>query len=84
MARLRTEEKSGGWIVVLGLLAPLFLFKYANWVAASLEQILPVSLGRIDAQLPLGISFFTFQAIAYVVDVRRGRSPEPDPVHFSA
>ena len=84
MARLRRTGGAGLAWVVLSLLLPLFLFKYANWVAASLETILPFELGRIDAELPLGISFFTFQAIAYVVDVRRGREAESNPVHFAS
>ncbi|MEC7239671.1 MAG: MBOAT family O-acyltransferase [Myxococcota bacterium] len=84
MAKLRRSGGVGLSWVVLGLLLPLFLFKYANWVAASLEQVLPVRLGRIDAELPLGISFFTFQAIAYVVDIRRGRDAERNPVHFAS
>lgn len=84
MARLRRTGGAGLSWVVLGLLVPLFLFKYANWVAASVEQVLPIRLGRIDAELPLGISFFTFQAIAYVVDIRRGREAETNPVHFAS
>jgi len=84
MAKQRRSGGAGLAWVVCGLLLPLFLFKYANWVAASLEQVFPIQLGRVDADLPLGISFFTFQAIAYVVDIRRGRDPEANPVDFAA
>ena len=56
----------------LGLLA---YFKYANFIVENLGQA-----GRLDASnwtpvhLPLGISFFTFQAMSYLVDVYRGEN----------
>jgi len=84
MSRLHREGGSGLALVVIGLLLPLFVFKYYNWAAGALETVLPFSLGRTDAALPLGISFFTFQAIAYVVDIRRGRDAEASPVQFAA
>jgi len=84
MAKQRREEGAGLGLVVVGLLVPLLIFKYYNWLAGSLEHVLPFGLGRFDAELPLGISFFTFQAIAYVVDVRRGREAERDPLRFTA
>lgn len=62
--------------VGLGLLA---LFKYADYLAASVGGF-GVALGReaspfapMALVLPLGISFYTFEMISYVVDVRRGR-----------
>ncbi len=64
---------------VLGLsigvdLAVLAWFKYAGFLAASVSAFgLPVTLPPI--LLPIGISFYTFHAISYVVDVRRGRVP---------
>lgn len=63
-------------LAVTANLALLLYFKYANFLvdnlnilcaAASLPEI---PLGRVH--LPLGISFFTFQALSYVVDVHRG------------
>lgn len=60
----------------LGLLA---FFKYANFFldsAASAASLfhLPVSHRTLDIILPLGISFYTFETISYVVDVYRGRT----------
>ena len=66
------------WIVVAGVMANLLLlgvFKYSDFVAS-----LVASLFREHQHvpwnpvLPLGISFFTFQAIAYLVDLRRGNA----------
>jgi D-alanyl-lipoteichoic acid acyltransferase DltB (MBOAT superfamily) len=56
----------------------LVFFKYANWFSAGLQAGLQ-SIGLsadwvlLDVLLPVGISFHTFQSIAYVVDVFAGR-----------
>ena len=60
-------------IVNLGILA---VFKYANFAISSLNDILgilnvSVVLRRIDVLLPVGISFYTFQALSYIIDVYR-------------
>ncbi len=65
-----------GIIVNIALLAS---FKYANFIADNVNVFL--SLGGIPTlhlepvHLPLGISFFTFQAISYIVDVYRKEIP---------
>ena len=55
----------------------LGVFKYYSWFAQAVAQTLhSVSLGMplplLTIALPVGISFFTFQAISYTVDVKRG------------
>jgi alginate O-acetyltransferase complex protein AlgI len=67
-------------LVVLGI------FKYANFFADNLNAMLalahvaPVTVPRV--LLPIGISFFTFHAISYVVDVYRGDAiAQKSPVH---
>ena len=52
----------------LGVLA---FFKYYDWFTDSLESNIGLSGPALDIVLPIGISFFTFQAISYVVDVYR-------------
>src|SRR5438132_1234334 len=44
---------------------------------------LPASLPLLQVVLPLGISFFTFQAMSYVVDVRRGQCPPARTLDFA-
>lgn len=66
-----------GVAVVLNL-AILAIFKYLNWFMQSLSDILiAIGLERdvplFDLILPVGISFFTFQGISYVVDVYRNK-----------
>src|SRR6478752_6025030 len=68
------------WPAVLTLvialdLAALALFKYANFVLANLGLVLGTTLLALDIGLPLGISFFTFHHIMYLVDLKRGRAP---------
>ena len=67
-------------LVVLGI------FKYANFFADNVNALLlafhtpPVVVPRV--LLPIGISFFTFHAISYVVDVyRRDATAQKSPVH---
>jgi alginate O-acetyltransferase complex protein AlgI len=68
--RARKRWAIGG---VAGNLLVLALFKYANFAVANLNAIAPVlsiaPLSVATIPLPLGISFFTFHAISYIVDV---------------
>lgn len=64
-------------VAIAGNLAALMVFKYANFAVANVNALAPVlapvfPLGPLIVAaipLPLGISFFTFHAISYVVDV---------------
>lgn len=56
-------------IVNLGLLG---VFKYAGMVVASLNSLAGLALPEPGIALPIGISFYTFQAMSYVIDVYRG------------
>ena len=66
-------------IAILGNLGLLIVFKYANFFIENLNvvrdvlHLLPFELP--DFVLPLGISFFTFQAISYLIDVYRKQVP---------
>jgi alginate O-acetyltransferase complex protein AlgI len=61
-------------VLILVNLGALFWFKYAHFASENLDLLLGTDLGRITQQiaLPTGISFFVFQAISYLMDVRRG------------
>jgi alginate O-acetyltransferase complex protein AlgI len=58
-----------GMAVDLGVLA---WFKYDNFAIQTLNSAFGLSLPGIATVLPLGISFFTFQKVAYLTDIRRG------------
>ena len=60
-------------LITLGILG---YFKYYNFFAATAGRLAGKELFPLrDIVLPLGISFYTVQAISYVVDVYRGKSP---------
>ncbi len=50
----------------------LFFFKYYDFFADTLRPLVPFSVPESPFLLPLGISFYTLQALGYVVDVYRG------------
>lgn len=63
-------------IYLLGILAPLLIlgvFKYFNFFIVSFASLLHTEVRTLQIVLPAGISFYTFQAISYVTDVRRGK-----------
>jgi alginate O-acetyltransferase complex protein AlgI len=67
-------------------LTVLGIFKYANFIADNVNALLKMAGGQPLAVprvlLPIGISFFTFHAISYVVDVhRRDATAQKSPVH---
>lgn len=67
------------WLVVSVVtnLGILFTFKYFNFFSDSLSQITGYEALRLDWLLPIGISFYTFQSMAYTIDVyRRKLQPE--------
>ena len=55
--------------VPIGLLA---LFKYADFIIVSAGAIAEKDFPLLGLALPIGISFYTFQALSYVIDVYRG------------
>jgi len=59
--------------VVFANLAILAYFKYANFFIESVNTALGTTWPVLAVALPIGISFFTFQGLSYVVDIYRGR-----------
>ncbi len=56
-------------------LASLGTFKYLDFLLSSLEATTHISFARANIVLPIGISFFSFQLISYLVDRMRGQAP---------
>ena len=83
IARLATRARSGSWLVGLGVAANLLIlgfFKYYGFFVEQAGDLLTRfgwerDLPLLQIVLPVGISFFTFQGISYVVDVHRGKTP---------
>ena len=76
-------EKMALVCAVAGNLALIGVWKYANFIAATLRAWFPSWQGAIPETsfiLPIGISFFTFQALSYVIDVHRGVKAQCNPL----
>ena len=50
----------------------LFYFKYFNFVIENINDLFAANIKAIKVIMPIGISFYTFQAMSYLVDVYRG------------
>ncbi len=59
-------------LVDIGLLA---FFKYYGFFVENLNMILPFELPEVSVDLPVGISFYTFQTLSYVIDIYRKETP---------
>jgi D-alanyl-lipoteichoic acid acyltransferase DltB (MBOAT superfamily) len=70
-----TKQKAIVTAAIVADLAVLGVFKYANFFASNLGLALGRPMPHFDIVLPLGISFFTFHHIMYLVDLRRGKAP---------
>ena len=85
------EENSGRkvkiylWVSVFLNLLLLGFYKYTGFFLNSIEAILPISIDYSQKALPLGISFFTFSGISYIIDVyNEVHPPEKRLIGFSA
>ena len=86
IALIRGEQKQRLWVLLVGLgfnLALLGYFKYESFFAQNLGMLLGVDWHIAQEPLPLGISFFTFQKIAFLVDAYLGGVVAFDLLHYS-
>lgn len=67
----RTAKRSLVFNLIINL-AVLGFFKYEGFVLDTLNGILPVHISYHALPLPIGISFYTFQILSYIIDVYRG------------
>lgn len=79
MERTEFKKKKKFYLTISLLInfSILFLYKYFNFINESIFQLLEVfnlrwSVPNFDILLPVGISFYTFQAVGYTIDVYRG------------
>ncbi len=69
------ESQAKRYIVFMLIfnLGLMFIFKYLHFTMATLKGLTGLELPVPEIALPIGISFFTFQAISYVIDVYGGK-----------
>lgn len=75
-ARVIAAEKNRKYVLLIDIavnLSLLFFFKYMSFFMEILSKITRFPLKAIAIELPIGISFFTFQALSYVADVYMGK-----------
>jgi alginate O-acetyltransferase complex protein AlgI len=87
LARLR-GKKGERIALILGcvvLLLPLLYYKYADFSLENWNALTGLSVPLLRLALPLGISFYTFQILSYVLDVHRGEARvQKNPLDFLA
>lgn len=72
------KYKKYSYVGVIIALASLGYFKYTNFFIDTFAHILGLEYERLSIILPIGISYYSFSAISYVVDVKRGRINDRD------
>ena len=69
-----TELKKVFLVGTIGItLLSLVVFKYSDFLILNVNNILNTKISLLHLALPIGISFYTFQVISYVVDVYKGK-----------
>lgn len=74
----RKHPKAWLWLSLIIDLGMLGYFKYTNFFAGMIENMLGNNFQPYDIFLPVGISFYTFKAVSYVVDVYRQKMKPMD------
>lgn len=64
------------WLIISVIfnISLLIIFKYSNFLVDSINALFNTNLNILEVSLPLGISFFTFQTMSYVIDVYRNEA----------
>lgn len=86
IGREGNSESGRGALVVLAVCSNLLLlgyFKYFNFLLTTLNNALSAGIEIEKIALPLGISFFTFQQIGYLVDVARRKVQPARPLEYA-
>ncbi|MGE4109612.1 MAG: MBOAT family protein [Burkholderiales bacterium] len=84
-AQARSDAKNGRRLLIAAITANLLLlayYKYANFFITNFNAATGAGLSLDEIILPLGISFFTFTQIAFLVDSHQGKAREYNLVHY--
>ncbi|MDR2864906.1 MAG: MBOAT family protein [Spirochaetaceae bacterium] len=74
--KYKANKKTAKTMFVFAIIfnvALLFVFKYLNFSIKNINRVFDNIIPQANIILPIGISFFTFQALSYVIDVYRGK-----------
>lgn len=71
-------------VTVIAELLPLLVFKYTDFTLSTINHLLSTNFPLVEMLLPVGISFYTFQAISYTVDTyKRKLKIEPTLMEYA-
>ncbi|WP_438349673.1 MBOAT family O-acyltransferase [Paenibacillus sp. FA6] len=76
--RPKFSDHKRKWIVVFSIIVNLSLlsyFKYADFLIDNINTLLGTNIPLTELPLPIGISFYTFQSMSYIIDVYRRTTP---------
>ena len=71
-------------LAVACIISFMLYFKYMDFFIDNFNKVLGTSIPLLKIVLPIGISFYTFQIISYVVDVYRGEKAQKNPINLAA
>lgn len=84
--RASEASRQAGWLyfAVAVIIGQLFYFKYFDFFTDTVNQALRTEFDLLNVLLPIGISFYSLQALGYVIDVYRGKlKAERSPTVFA-
>ncbi len=88
---LLIEKFRGKWpsklflfLAVAMIISFMLYFKYTDFFIDNFNKVLGLSIPLLKIVLPIGISFYTFQIISYVIDVYRGERAQKNPINLAA
>ena len=68
----QSQKKVITVIAVIAILLSLFTFKYLNFSINIFNKIFRLNISNLKLILPIGISFYTFQILSYIIDLYKG------------
>ena len=71
-------------LAVAMIISFMLYFKYTDFFIENFNKVTGLSIPLLRIVLPIGISFYTFQIISYVVDVYRGEKAQKNPINLAA
>ena len=71
-------------LAVACIISFMLYFKYMDFFIENFNAITGLNIPLLKIVLPIGISFYTFQIISYVVDVYRGEKAQKNPINLAA
>ncbi len=71
-------------LAIIAIISFMLYFKYTDFFIDNFNRLTGLSIPLLRITLPIGISFYTFQILSYVVDVYRGVPAQKNPIYLGA